>query len=525
MSNLTKMRSIAALVARQGLRALPKNRLPVSAAAPSLFHRSSRSFSATTAFREVEDGGRKWSTPLAKQLAEAINITGPIPLASYMRMCLTGDIGGYYTGALEQGRDQFGRKGDFITSPEISQVFGELIGIWFVAEWMSQGRPKQGVELIEVGPGRGTLMDDILRTIRNFKDMASAIDAVYMVEASAELRTAQKNLLCGEDAQSTESKAGHHSTSKYSDLPVVWTETIKSIPQKPDSTPFIMAHEFFDALPIHAFQVVEVPPTQKTPSPVSTSGPNPKAPNATSPTLQWREMVVAPTPPESTHQSLGTPKAEQHGGPAPDFQLTLANSSTRHSLYLPETSSRYRALKSTPHALIEVCPDASLYASDFAARIGGSPQFPKSKPSGAALILDYGPSDTIPVNSLRGIKQHQRVSSFSEPGLVDLSADVDFLAIAESAMKASEGVEVHGPVQQADFLEGMGIKQRADMLAKRVASQGQGNAGKKVEIEKACQRLVDRGPNGMGKLYKALAILPENDGRRRPVGFGGDILG
>lgn len=89
--------------------------------------------------------------------------TGPIPLASYMRMCLTSDVGGYYTGGIEKDRDQFGRKGDFITSPEISQVFGELIGIWFVAEWMSQGRPKRGVELIEVGPGRGTLMDDILR--------------------------------------------------------------------------------------------------------------------------------------------------------------------------------------------------------------------------------------------------------------------------------------------------------------------------------------------------------------------------
>lgn len=76
-----------------------------------------------------------------------------------MRQCLTSPDGGYYTNS----KDPFGQKGDFVTSPEISQIFGELLGIWMVAEWIAQGKIRQGVEIIEFGPGRGTLMDDMLR--------------------------------------------------------------------------------------------------------------------------------------------------------------------------------------------------------------------------------------------------------------------------------------------------------------------------------------------------------------------------
>lgn len=294
-----------------------------------------------------------------------------------------------------------------------------------------------------------------------------------------------------------------------------------------EKTPFIFAHEFFDALPINAFESIPPAPENEAPAEkeiMTPTGPTKvHKPLKTANTPQWRELMV----------TLNPKAIDENIPDEPEFNLTMAKASNPNSLVIPEISPRYRALKEKPGSTIEISTEARVYAADFARRIGGSIQqapatargkqgqpseTSKKTPSGAALIMDYGPLSTIPANSLRGIQQHQNVPPLSSPGQVDVSADVDFTALAESAIEASEGVEVHGPMEQGDFLRAMGIAERMQQLLRGVEDEE-----KRKTLTSAWERLVEKDGGGMGKIYKVLSIIPENSGRRRPVGFGGSV--
>jgi NADH dehydrogenase [ubiquinone] 1 alpha subcomplex assembly factor 7 len=162
-------------------------------------------------------------TPLEEIIIEMIEAEGPIALDRYMALCLGHPVHGYY-----MSRDPFGAAGDFTTAPEISQVFGELIGVWCVNAWAALGSPAQ-FALVELGPGRGTLMADLLRAAKGAPEFGAAAQ-VHLVETSPVLRAAQKAKLSGD-------VTWHHSVETLPDLPLI-----------------IIANEFFDALPIRQFE-------------------------------------------------------------------------------------------------------------------------------------------------------------------------------------------------------------------------------------------------------------------------------
>lgn len=167
-------------------------------------------------------------TPLAAELKRRIAVEGPITLADFMGAALGHPKYGYY-----MTRDPFGRSGDFTTAPEISQMFGELVGLWLAEVWRQSGEPKRA-RLVELGPGRGTLMADILRAAKMLPAFREALE-VTLVDVSPVLRETQEKTLAD------------------SGVTVTWVGSVDSLPD--DGQPiFAVANEFFDALPIRQMQ-------------------------------------------------------------------------------------------------------------------------------------------------------------------------------------------------------------------------------------------------------------------------------
>ena len=160
--------------------------------------------------------------PLEAEIRQRISQNGPMPVAQYMALCLTHPAHGYYV-----TRDPLGAEGDFTTAPEITQMFGELIGLWAAAVWKQMGSPEH-LRLVELGPGRGTMMLDVLRAVKRVPEFRRTIK-VHFVEVSPRFEKSQRDAFVN------------------SDVPVEWHKALEKVPEGPA---IILANEFFDALPV-----------------------------------------------------------------------------------------------------------------------------------------------------------------------------------------------------------------------------------------------------------------------------------
>lgn len=350
-------------------------------------------------------------TDLRAHLIRRITAGGPISVAEYMTECLTHPEMGYYA-----TRDPLGASGDFITAPEISQMFGELIGLSLAQSWLDQGAPSPFV-LAEAGPGRGTLMTDILRATRSVPGLHDGLE-LHLIEISGPLKQAQRKAL-GRDN-------------------ITWHDSVATLPDLPL---FLVANEFIDALPIRQFQ---------------------RDGNG------WRERQIG---------VQGGALAFGLSGPVfPD-------------------ALNHRLEDTKPGDLVELCTAGQQTAQIVGQRIADH--------GGAALIVDYGDwrsqGDTF-----QALENHATVDPLDRPGQADLTAHVDYEALARATPSRYSRLTPQGV-----FLERLGITARAQALAKNLS-------GDALQNHITAHRRLTHGDE-MGTLFKVIAFYP--DGATPPPGL------
>lgn len=282
-------------------------------------------------------------TALADLLIARIRETGPLTIAEYMAECLMHPKHGYYA-----IRDPFGSAGDFTTAPEISQMFGELVGLSLAQSWLDQGSPTS-FALVELGPGRGTLMADLLRATRAVQGFTEAAE-IHLVETSPKLRALQNETI--------PTNVTHH-------------DSLEAVPALPL---FLVANEFFDALPTRQFQ---------------RSGDG------------WRECCVG----------------EKAGALA--FGLSDPTKPAFLNARLDDTQDT---------DIVEHAPTTCAIATEIGRRIDEN--------GGVALIIDYGDWRSLG-DTFQALSDHKVISPLATPGASDLTTHVDFEAIATAAAPAA----------------------------------------------------------------------------------------
>ncbi len=360
-------------------------------------------------------------TPLETDIRRRIAAAGPMPVGEFMTLCLTDRAHGYYT-----THDPLGERGDFITSPEVSQMFGELIGLWVAAVWKQMGAPAN-LRVIELGPGRGTMMNDALRAAKVMPAFREAV-VLHLVEISPVLQAQQEKTLA------------------QLPVPTFWHAALRNVPKGPS---IIFANEFFDALPVN--QAVK-----------SERG--------------WHERLI---------------EIDAAG----DLAFTRAPEPMAHFERLLPPRLRAAPVDS----IFEWRPDT--LAMEMGRRLSGD--------GGAALVIDYGHARSAPGETLQAVGRHAYVDPLSAPGSIDLTAHVDFEALAKAV--EAMGAVSFAPIDQSNFLRRLGIETRAAALKSKATPAAA------ADIDTALARLTGHGRTGMGTLFKVAAFAHPKLGT--PPGF------